>query len=68
MAIIFWVITLGSLLAAFIFVSVTFSVFPEVATSPWTSDDLVKGLAGVAGAFLGGVLALILFLASIVRA
>ncbi|MGH8311553.1 MAG: hypothetical protein ACRETX_17385 [Steroidobacteraceae bacterium] len=56
------------LLAGFVFVALTFSIFPEIAESPWTGNDLLVGLAGVAGAALGGLLALLLFLASIVRA
>lgn len=56
------------LLAGFIFIAITFNVFPDLATSPWTGEDLMIGLAGVAGAALGGLLSLLLFLASIVRA
>lgn len=56
------------LLAAFIFVAVTWEIFPEVATSPWNTDHIMAGLAGVAGAGLGALLGLFLFLVSIVRA
>lgn len=56
------------LLASFLFIALSFSIFPEIAASPWTARDIAIGLAGVAGALLGGLLALLLFLASIVRA
>lgn len=56
------------LLAVFVFIAITFEIFPEIVTSPWTGDDLVVGLAAVGGAVLGGLLGLVLFLGSIVRA
>lgn len=56
------------LLAVFVFIAITLEIFPEIVTSPWSSQDLLVGLAGVAGAALGAVLGMLLFLASIVRA
>lgn len=56
------------LLAVFVFIAITLEIFPEIVTSPWTTQDLLVGLAGVAGATIGGLIGILLFLASIVRA
>lgn len=56
------------LLAVFVFIAITLEIFPEIATSPWTGEDLLVGLAGVGGALIGGLVGMLLFLASIVRA
>lgn len=56
------------LLAALAFVVITFEIFPQVLTSPWGLQDILLGLAGVAGALVGGLVGLIVFLGSIVRA
>lgn len=56
------------LLGSFLFVAITFEIFPEIARSPWTTTHIAQGLAGVGGAVVGGLLGVALFLASIVRA
>lgn len=56
------------LLAALAFVSITFELFPELMQSPWGLEDILVGLAGVAGALVGGILGVLVFLGSIVRA
>lgn len=56
------------LLAVFVFIAITLEIFPEIATSPWTGDDLLVGVAGVGGALAGALIGLFLFLISIVRA
>jgi uncharacterized membrane protein len=56
------------LLAALVFVVISFSLFPDVMESPWSLDDILVGLAGVAGAIVGGLVGLLAFLGSIVRA
>jgi hypothetical protein len=56
------------LLAALAFVVLTFELFPEVVQSPWTLNDILLGLAGVAGAVVGSIVGTLVFLGSIVRA
>jgi hypothetical protein len=56
------------LLGVFVFLAITLEIFPELITSPWTAEDLVVGVSAVGGAVLGGLLSLLLFLGSIVRA
>lgn len=56
------------LLAGFVFIAITLNIFPELVKSPWSGEDLLVGLAGVGGALLGGLVGLLLFLGSIVRA
>lgn len=56
------------LLAALVFIAISFELFPQIMESPWALDDLLVGLAGVAGALVGGLVGLLVFLASIVRA
>jgi uncharacterized protein YqgC (DUF456 family) len=61
-------LTVVGLLAALAFVIVTFELFPEVLTSPWGLNDILLGLAGVAGALVGGLVGTLVFLGAIVRA
>ncbi len=62
-------LTIVGLLAGFVFIALSFPVFPDLLQqAPWTGRDILIGLSGVAGAAVGGLLSLLLFLASIVRA
>lgn len=61
-------LAIGGLLAVFAFAAITFDLFPQLITSPWTTDQMLTGLAGVAGGIVGGLIALGVFLGSIVNA
>jgi len=56
------------LLGVAFFAAITFDLFPQLGTSPWTQEQMLTGLAGVAGAIVGGLVGVGLFMGSIVRA
>jgi len=61
-------LVLVGLLTLFAWTTITFGINVIISVSAWNQEQMLTGVASVAGGVLGGVVAMALFLVSIMRA